>query len=274
MKKIILLFIAVLTIITITVPVYAIDEVVLLETKINESNILYGQLNKTINQVITENYSPTNTTTYISIIPNETTATVLQADIYYQNVKTIMITYQGQYAVVTLYSTSNNYLNELYIYIPDISEHPITIIPNQSTYDNGYQQGLKDGYDNGYYTARRIFGIEINGTWLTSVEYAAKQVATAIDNTILEWGIKVDGILYNATEWGNMRYQQGLDANPNSTILGTLLGGVATIFGTGLAFILQLGSIELMGISLNMILGIGLLIVGLLAILGLIFGGK
>lgn len=138
----------------------------------------------------------------------------------------------------------------------------IILLTSGGNYVEGYEQAL---IDTQLYYETLIEQILENTEYDLSVQY---------DLAKNEFGIFYNGQWYNAIEWGNIRYQEGINANPTSTPLAVMFNGLASIFGVGLAFILQLGSIELMGISLNMILGIGLLLVGLIAVLGLIFGGK
>lgn len=139
----------------------------------------------------------------------------------------------------------------------------IILIQGGGGFAEGYEKGIRDSEqyykdlieqlreqithesELGYETARNQYGIYYNGQWLTAEEY------------------------------GLIQYNLGKDENvSNENTLSVVFGGIAALLGTALAFILQLGSIEIMGVSLNMIIGIGLLIVGLFAILGLIYGGK
>lgn len=152
-------------------------------------------------------------------------------------------------------SSSFQYQFEMYNYLNEILPY--------DAYNNGYDYGREIGYGEGYNDA---------------IETLPDEIANAFQNGY-DRGKQVYAFFYNgqwlsAKEFGDMQFQLGLEENPTNSPLGVLLGGIAAIFGTGLSFILQLGTIELLGISLNMIVGIGLLLVGLLAILGLIFGGK
>ena len=142
--------------------------------------------------------------------------------------------------IINLYNSSNALIHTETVGVALINFIPSTYIINTNTYDNG----LADGSQMGYNQAKEEYGVYFNGQWLTAIEY------------------------------GTIQRELGRGENENQSALGTMFGGLASLLGVGLAFILQLGSIELMGISLNMILGIGLLLVGLIAILGLVFGGK
>lgn len=137
---------------------------------------------------------------------------------------------------VYLYNGSGNLISKNeYSGITLIFE-PLTYVIAHTPYEQGYRDGVGD--------TRNEYGIYYNGQWLTAEQY------------------------------GEIRFQQGLNNSSNENVLSVILGGVSAIFGAGLAFILQLGSIEILGISFNMILGIGLLLAALFAILGLIYGGK
>lgn len=282
MKKIIFIMFAMFTMIIVNIkPAHAVafqvDNLIFLDTKIISNDIRFETTNKTYKEIIIDNYTGNNENIYVAIIPNETSATVV-ADQQYYNVKTLIFRYSGPYVLITLYNISLEYIQEFYIYMPNFEGTTFTLLPNESSYDQGYQQGLKDGNDNGvivgYNNARQLFGINHEGTWLTAEQWGTIKYQDGINETIDEYAMRYDGHTYTAEQWGNIRYQEGINENADETALGVILGGVSALFGTALAFILQLGSIEILGISFNMILGIGLLLAVLFAVLGLIYGGK
>lgn len=296
MKKIILLIMALFTVISITAPAWAYETgsniltnnsytvtyasnalgsgtAIKISISLNGDAIGYDTL------IISGIYNVTNiedTSTMYSGIGQGYSPQVNETDraIYYQGqtqpilrpanvVKTLNEPIKAN-TVIELYYFYNISGGPVFEYIKSAIQTNVSIIliTGGASYSAGYAQALKDSemyYNNKIQQMQDIMDSELS---------------SAYDLARNEYAIYYNGEWLTAQQWGDMQYQLGIQANPNENALAVMLGGVASIFGTGLAFILQLGSIELMGISLNMILGIGLLLVGLIAILGLIFGGK
>lgn len=258
MKKIVLILTLVLSILMLSIPTHAIehddiDDIIIPTITYIPHGVdglgdmeLSPSIIQVANQLNDESYqgkkiyivSPTRLITFQYNINNVTYT--------YNNVSRYEIifdwysTTSSRRYTLNLYNSSNALIHTETAGIALINFLPTTYVINTNTYDNG----LSDGSQIGYNEAKNEYGIFFNGQWLTAMEY------------------------------GEIQRQLGENINANQSALGTMFGGLASLFGVALAFVLQLGSIELMGISLNMILGIGLLLVGLIAILGLVFGGK